>query len=199
MFISRGAIIITLLWVLYELIKNIKPKRFLKNLFIVAIFTLMIYVLLNNTSFGNILYLRFSQIFVSISEGGSWLGSRNDIIDYTVGFLQENPENVIFGIGPTMFRYIHPLGYSNTHNLLLDVFVEFGILTFIIFCIMILVMIYNSKNWFLVILTFIYAIFEGVNLLYNNGVIVTGYVLFVFLVTYLKIVRSKRTSRINLS
>lgn len=191
-FISRGAIIITILWAIVDFVKA-KPNILnIKRVFGFVVATILLIVGFAQTALYDFLIIRLVLWKNSIEGGASFLGDRFDILLFTIDYMRDNVYTIFLGIGPTLFRAIHPFGYSSTHNLFSDILIETGIFAFIVMLIIFGITMIKSKFRIYYFICITYAVFEGVNLFYIDKIFATGYVYFFIVIIYLD--STKRTT-----
>ena len=130
MFVSKGAIIITFIWILTDII-HYKESKILskKNIMIGIMMVLLIIIVCSyKTDFLSYLINRFIGWKNLYQISGSIMGERGLIFEFSIQYMRENPIYLFFGIGPTNYRLINSWSYSNPHNLFLDVLMNTGIL-----------------------------------------------------------------------
>lgn len=189
MFVSKGAILLAVAWVLLDIV-NQKKTHILnkKSIMFVGILTVSIVPLLKDKLGVFIKYIveRFNIWGQLYNSTGSIWGTRGKIFEFTTEYIKNNPLVILWGNGPSNFRDINPWGYSNPHNLLLDVFIDLGIVGLFVFFAMCLCIIMKSKNKIYFLACICYAIFEGISLFYidSSSSIVAGFVFLFIIICY---------------
>lgn len=185
MFVSKGAIIITLIWIIMDMIHYKDSKIFSKgNLMIgTAAITAIIAVCFLKKDFLSYIVNRFAGWTDSFQTFGNMFGVRGLIFEYSVDYLMKNPIYLFFGIGPSNYSLINPWSYSNPHNLFLDVLLNIGLFGFLLFGFLVLKTFWYTRYKLYYIVCIVYATLEGVALFFVDSAsrIVTGYA-FMFLV-----------------
>ena len=113
------------------------------------------------------------------------MGIRGQIADFTVSYIKSHISILLLGNGPATFRNINPWGYSNTHNLILDLTFDIGLVGIIIFFGICITIVLKNKNSIYFILCVLYATMEGVALFFidSSSPIISG-LTFMFIIMY---------------
>lgn len=190
MFVSKGAIVITLFWIVLDIIYHRESEIFSKKNVIVGILVVisLFFVCSYKTDFLSYIIGRFIGWTKSYQLSGHIMGERGLIFEFSVDFLRENPIYLFFGIGPTNYKLINPWSYSNSHNLLLDVLVDTGVLGFLFFSSIVLKTFYCVKHKLYYAVCIIYAALEGVALFFVDvsSCIMAGYAFMFVVIIYIR-------------
>lgn len=192
MFVSKGAILMTVIWITLDVLNYNKSKILNKKFITLGFLVFLIVKSLSNTSFGHYVVLRFNLWSSSYSDTGSVLGTRGDILEFVTNYIAQNINVLLFGVGPTVFQSINPWGFSNAHNLPVDILIDTGIFSLVVFLGITSITFIKSNNRWYYFLCIMYATVEGVALFYTTNSIVTGYAYMFILILYLDSTSSKR-------
>nr|WP_315085695.1 hypothetical protein [uncultured Lachnoanaerobaculum sp.] len=188
MFVSKGAILLTIGWILLDII-NQKKTEILnwKVISTTACGILIIKIFLGDkiSDFLSYLIERFTIWDNLYKNTGSLMGIRGQIADFTVSYIKSHISILLLGNGPATFRNINPWGYSNTHNLILDLTFDIGLVGIIIFFGICITIVLKNKNSIYFILCILYATMEGVALFFidSSSPIISG-LTFMFIIMY---------------
>jgi membrane protein len=188
MFVSKGAILLTIGWILLDII-NQKKTEILnwKVISTTACGILIIKIFLGDkiSDFLSYLIERFTIWDNLYKNTGSLMGIRGQIADFTVSYIKSHISILLLGNGPATFRNINPWGYSNTHNLILDLTFDIGLVGIIIFFGICITIVLKNKNSIYFILCVLYATMEGVALFFidSSSPIISG-LTFMFIIMY---------------
>lgn len=189
MFVSKGAIIITLIWIVMDIIHHKESKIFSRTNIVIGLLVIggIVTVFFLKSDFLSYIVARFTGWRDSFQTFGNIFGVRGLIFEYSFNYLKENPIYIFFGIGPTNYSMINPWSYSNPHNLFLDVFVNTGIFGFLPFAFVVLKTLWCVHYKLYYVLCIIYAILEGIALFFVDSVsrIVTGYAFMFLIIIYI--------------
>lgn len=146
LYISKGAILVMVFWLALDLINQKDTKIIsLKNIVIVSI-ALFIASRVISDDFTKYFIARFQIWFDLYENTGSFMGTRGQISDFSMAYIKENVKTWFLGVGPTNFKNINPWGYSNTHNLFLDLIMDSGFIGLSIFITMVAKGIIQSRK-----------------------------------------------------
>jgi len=193
LFVSRTAIIFTFLWLFFDFISaRFNFKKILLLLLLISSFLFVYFQIDSNQILINYLISRFSTWINNTISGDSILGTRSLIFDFTINYLFKNPIRIFFGIGPTMFRFINPWTYSDTHNLLLSVFTDTGIFSLILILYLFISSLNNTNYKKYLLLCYFYGIVVGVNLYYINVSFLVAYEFMFIMIIYIITIKKHR-------
>lgn len=185
MFVSKGAMIITFIWILLDIVNHKDSKIFdFRNVIMAFIIIVLFFCLcFYRPQFLSYIANRFVGWNHSFQKSGSIMGERGQIFKFTIDYIRENPIFLFFGIGSTNYKIVNPWGYSNPHNLFLDVLINDGVFCLTFFLCIVLKTLWHVQYKFYYMLCIIYATLEGVALFYvdESSCIMTGYA-FMFLI-----------------
>ena len=188
MFVSKGAILLTIGWILLDII-NQKKTEILNwkviSTTVCGILIIKIFLGDKISDFLSYLIERFTIWDNLYKNTGSLMGTRGQIADFTVSYIKSHISILLLGNGPTTFRNINPWGYSNTHNLILDLTFDIGLVGIIIFFGICITIVLKNKNSIYFILCVLYATMEGVALFFidSSSPIISG-LTFMFIIMY---------------
>ena len=188
MFVSKGAILLTIGWILLDIINQKKTE--ILNWKVISI--TVCGILITKVFFGNKIsdflsyFIERFTIWDNLYKNtGSLMGTRGQIADFTVSYIKSHISILLLGNGPATFRNINPWRYSNTHNLVLDLTFDIGLVGVIIFFGICITIVLKNKNSIYFILCVLYATMEGVALFFidSSSPIISG-LTFLFIVMY---------------
>ena len=188
MFVSKGAILLTIGWILLDIINQKKTE--IINWKVISI--TVCGILITKVFFGNKIsdflsyFIERFTIWGNLYKNtGSLMGTRGQIADFTVSYIKSHISILLLGNGPATFRNINPWRYSNTHNLVLDLTFDIGLVGVIIFFGICITIVLKNKNSIYFILCVLYATMEGVALFFidSSSPIISG-LTFLFIVMY---------------
>ena len=188
MFVSKGAILLTIGWILLDII-NQKKTEILNwkviSTTVCGIVIIKIFLGDKISDFLSYLIERFTIWDNLYKNTGSLMGTRGQIADFTVSYIKSHISILLLGNGPATFRNINPWGYSNTHNLILDLTFDIGLVGIIIFFGICITIVLKNKNSIYFILCVLYATMEGVALFFidSSSPIISG-LTFMFIIMY---------------
>lgn len=189
MFVSKGAMVITFIWILADMVHYKESKIFSKRniMFGIIIAISCLIVCSFNTEFLNYIITRFGTWRNNYQIAGNILGERGLIFEFSLKFLQKNPIYLFFGIGPNNYKLINPWSYSNPHNLFMDVLMNTGIFGFLLFSGIVIKTFFNTRYKFYYFLCIGYATLEGIALFYVDAAscIMTGYAFMFIIVIFI--------------
>ncbi len=189
MFVSKGAMVITFLWIVMDVINFQESKILSRRNIIIGFLAIILIVIVScfKTNFLSYIISRFAIWRNSYQLSGSIMGERGLIFRDTLMYLKENPNSFFLGVGPTNYKMVNPWSYSNPHNLFLDIFVNTGFLSLLFFSSIVIKTLWNIRYKFYYALCVIYATLEGISLFFVDAEsrIVTGYAFMFLIIIYI--------------
>lgn len=188
MFVSKGAILLTIVWILVDIINQKKTEILNWRVISITVCSLLaIRFFFSDKISGFLSY--FSERFTIWGDlyknTGSLMGTRGQIMDFAVTYIKNHCSILLLGNGPVMFRNVNPWSYSNTHNLMLDIIFDIGLIGLIFFLCICIVIACKNLNSIYFILCILYATVEGVALFFvDSGSSIVGGFTFLFIIVY---------------